>query len=898
MTPAMLFGSLLLLVSAPAGAAKGPAFMRQPAATRTADGVRITFAVDRPTDVAVYVEDPQGKVIRHLVAGMLGPNPPAPLKPNALEQTILWDGLSDAGQPAGPGPFRVRVALGLDLTPTRLFTLDSTMPAFRAVAVGPGGELFALGTLPNFHSGDATPAAVVFDRQGRYRRTIMPWPADLPPERTAGFGVINVPGQGRIPFVHHGENRSFYPYLREPDRGYPVVTQSGTLLFADGDGQAGGYTKPGPVHLMRIQTDGGCPPEGFLGARLAVKGTAFPALALSPDEKTLYVTGVQGEGVIWRLALPAAEKAEVFARDLDDPRGLAVDGAGRVLVAERGKNRIRAFKPDGTPAGEVAVDQPDGIAVHRRTGAIYALTGEFSSALVKLDGLADDTVPRTAYSAEPPEHRDPSAGGGAAPAGKPLRGVRARLDFRVGAAAQKHANRRPVLALDQEAERPILWVASLCGYSGWQLRRLEDEGEAFGEAREVVPEGPARLLSEISLHPDGGPLLLRRGGLQPAYATLDPQTGAVARLTVPYPQKLVYHGEALTFGRDGYLYLQTRGTVIEYDPAKGLYRYTADLKLAPWPGGRDPPGGVTGARVHGTLLPHLASAGHLHTTEGSLHMLARGMDTNVRGQGAMLIETRSLARRGVYHILTFGPDGQVTAARAVSGLPGGGTASVRIDNAANLYVADASKPYGHIVRPEFRPQVPETRKLPDGRTNWYPVMSGSIIKFPPTGGAIGRADSGVNVTIGYGGDDTSQVIRHPDDGRERTLDFGGTARLTGALWQREVVSLVPVTGGTGGAYYCSCEQLRFHVDGFGRVFAPDTLRFQLAVLDTNGNELGRFGTYGNLDAQRAGGAALRFAWPRLVAGDNRTLYIGDSVNGTILGARMAYRAEAEALVKE
>jgi hypothetical protein len=105
------------------------------------------------------------------------------------------------------------------------------------------------------------------------------------------------------------------------------------------------------------------------------------------------------------------------------------------------------------------------------------------------------------------------------------------------------------------------------------------------------------------------------------------------------------------------------------------------------------------------------------------------------------------------------------------------------------------------------------------------------------------------------------------------------------------VSQVPLHGGAGGAHYCSCEQIRFDVDGFGRVFAPDTVRFQAVVLDTAGNTIGRFGTYGNVDSQRAGGAALRFAWPLFVMAGDEAVYVGDILNRSILRATVGYAAE-------
>ena len=58
-----------------------PAFTVKPTAVKAGDRVRIEFAVNRETDVAVSMEDAGGKVVRHLVAGVLGKNPPSSRSP-------------------------------------------------------------------------------------------------------------------------------------------------------------------------------------------------------------------------------------------------------------------------------------------------------------------------------------------------------------------------------------------------------------------------------------------------------------------------------------------------------------------------------------------------------------------------------------------------------------------------------------------------------------------------------------------------------------------------------------------------------------------------------------------------------------------------------------------------
>src|SRR6185503_4725374 len=96
-----------------AAAEPPPDFVKKPTAVRSGDKVTIAFTVDRPTDVAVTVEDGQGTVVRHLAAGVLGKNPPEPLRPDTLAQALEWDGKDDYGKAAGGGPFKVRVRLGL-----------------------------------------------------------------------------------------------------------------------------------------------------------------------------------------------------------------------------------------------------------------------------------------------------------------------------------------------------------------------------------------------------------------------------------------------------------------------------------------------------------------------------------------------------------------------------------------------------------------------------------------------------------------------------------------------------------------------------------------------------------------------------------------------------------------
>ena len=93
-------GLILCFVCSAVMAAQKPVhFTSRPAAKQDGKSVTIQFAISEPTDVAVYVLDAQGKVVRHLAAGVLGGKnpPPEPLKPG-LTQSIGWDGKDDSGR--------------------------------------------------------------------------------------------------------------------------------------------------------------------------------------------------------------------------------------------------------------------------------------------------------------------------------------------------------------------------------------------------------------------------------------------------------------------------------------------------------------------------------------------------------------------------------------------------------------------------------------------------------------------------------------------------------------------------------------------------------------------------------------------------------------------------------
>lgn len=77
---------------------------------------------------------------------------------------------------------------------------------------------------------------------------------------------------------------------------------------------------------------------------------------------------------------------------------------------------------------------------------------------------------------------------------------------------------------------------------------------------------------------------------------------------------------------------------------------------------------------------------------------------------------------------------------------------------------------------------------------------------------------------------------------------------------------------------------RFGVDDFGRICYPNTLTRSVALMDNAGNEILRFGTYGNIDDWRklegrwAEAKAIPLSWPGAVDTTDRFIYVADHAN--------------------
>jgi len=839
-------------------------FTRSPTAEHGPDGVRIRFAVSRATDVAVAIEDGTGRVVRHLVAGVLGPNPPKPLTPDAFEQSILWDGTDDLGERVVGAAGRLRVRVSLGLRPRFKRFVGHTprdLGGVRGMVVGPKGNIYIIHSFGSQHPLDGSASIVVLSRGCRYVRTIAPFPADIPDARLAGLKFIRRRDGTKVPYVYQSETRSFLPGLGDLPSQTPIVTTDGRFAFVGVQEGPRPFAQPGEARLTVIRTDGGTAPGGLLRTLVHPLTDTGAGLALSPDEKTIYAAGVRAgthpagpshnftceycdhPGNVWDHTIPVHcvfrlawgdPQAKAYignpAKAGDDPKHLnhpidvATDRDGNVYVADLGNNRIAVFKPGGRfaePIGQIEVRAPQRVRVHRTTGAVYVLAGRKELSVVKFESVQTgrEVWRRKVY-----------------------RSRRAFIPIR-----------RPAMALDDRIDPARVWISRPLGY-------VEDRGDTPGARRDLWAEnraGPRAMASvmEMSLDRPRGLLYVNNR------MRYDVTTWKGESFKLPGGRMWPNSTPASAAGRfapDGNYYLMlgtTRARVLRFGP---------DLKPKPFAAGRDIEKNAPGGAIAGPARDH--GQGHTADARGNVYALWKKFPSTPGNHYR------------AYCLNKYGPDGRLLKERLVdASIPG--LHAVRVDREGNIYLTVTVRRGKSLLPPGLEGQAPDAPTDPDAvnGVNMYPMMYGSIVKFGPAGGEIREGVGGIRCNYGVG----------------RAID------VRGAEWIAPGASVVTgfssPKGRPGTVISCVCETPCPDLDGFARVFYTDAARARVRVVDTAGNTVTAFGTYGNADAVGRG-ATIPLWWPQAVAVGDREAYVGDRLNRRIVVVSLDYAATETARI--
>ncbi|HOX08440.1 MAG TPA: hypothetical protein PK280_18740, partial [Planctomycetota bacterium] len=607
-----------------------------------------------------------------------------------------------------------------------------------------------------------------------------------------------------------------------------------------------------------------------------------PLLAVSADGRWAYISGLRSakadNPAVFRAPLPERAPATPFFGDPlkpgkdqtslgGAPRGLAADGKGHLLVADPANRRVVVVaEADGKYAGEFAAEGPDCLAVDPASGAVYMTCtgGKTGVELVKLSGWKDPKE-----LARLPLHTDGNPGS------------------------------LPVIALDAGAKPPLVWF----GTDGGTLLRIEDLGARFGEPR-TVSNGNAGNSAYLDVSVDRlrKEVYTRCGTGRTWWWRFSEETGHVEKVQIPEGSG-GGQGVCMVPAPDGNLYgLKWPYSLIKWDRAGKPLAWEAQENPETFINkeGKPSPVGKMPAHhkyvpVSETEIPHCLG---VRWSDGHIFVLQPGRPGDRPPKA--LHEYLSSGKR-----VTTDPIIWKTS-DAVLG--------PRFDAAGNIYIAEHVTPKDWAYPPELQKVFgPVKERLWGGPQHENAAMYGSIVKFSPKGGMVHAPMDGP--MGGYNPFDGEPKLDPALKATELVTFADGLLRpikVTGAEWVHPGIS-------HAGVHVCTCENVTFDVDEFGRVFAPDLNLFQVRVIDTNGNALTRFGGYGNADSPSAtlraasektssgcdpeskdkalANPEIAFAWLVGVGATDRYVYTGDSINRRMLRSKIVYAAEESCTVQ-
>ena len=905
-------------------------FVEKPQVSRRGDTVTVGFAVKAFCDATVAVEDAQGRIVRFLASGLLGPNAPAPFQKDSLRQTLVWDGKDEAGRYVDDKESHtVRVSLGLKArfertlfwSPKKRTRDPNYLDNNLVFAAAPEGVYV--------YDGGSGDHLRLFDHGGSYVRTVYPPPAAKLKDFD-GLRWREFPQDGRRLPLKWGLTQSTFLTAGNLDAGgeaWPVkggsevrtmVARDGRLLLAcqrinrlSTDGGTGGRPLQGPNVFIPVHVPG---VHEWRGGIVDVPPTDA---ALSPDGKWLYLAGYvwtrswRNGGICGVARLPAdgSGRLERFVGTLEPYKkgsengqfriaaGLDVDPQGRVYVADHGNSRVQVFDAAGRHLRNIPVEHPALVRVNPRNGEIYVFGWD----------VPHHDLYQTAWDGHEGANRKYPKFSRFGPVENPELKASCPLDVANWGINDAPACRATV---DFETQPPTIWLSDTARVNyGWGPDRVErccarllveKDGKLvvrrdFGRdaAQEVTwLRGARHMKQRLYFNPKTRKLYVGElHGPWPFHVTsihdlpvVDPDTGKV---TVT---KLPFDAEDLAFDMEGLVYLRTANAVARYDPET--------WREVPFDYGESSPAVTSVGLPHATakVVSAVSFAGVLGIASGQMG----GMGVSPKGhlivsvcnpeaapdrkgeKSAFSTATRPYVPRiypgrcRPWEVHVFDRHGKLVYQDAVPGA--GRMVGINMDRDDNIYVMLAG--IGRVAgEPYFNP------------------LSCSMLKLRP----------------GTRFFSTHAVVPLPEDARPKRPPDCTDVDTCGSVWVENPGWLRGGVGFDGKRVKCHCgSQSRPVLDGFARSFLPEPDRYSVLVLDAAGNEVLRLGQYGNVEdglplvreggppvPRPVGGDEVALMHPQMLAAESdRRLFVGDLGNARIVSVRLEYRVEDRVALKD
>jgi DNA-binding beta-propeller fold protein YncE len=662
-------------------------FTKKPAMKLLGDGkYEISFAVKGFCDATVAVLNEHGRIVRHLASGVLGKNAPRPFQQGVLSQRIEWDGKDDAGQPV-PDGWRLRVSLGAQPEFDRLIPIEPVSFFTRgipAMTVDESGLLWVVQGISFVRTASA-PQALAFRPDGSYVRTIVPFNAALSRDRIPHVKFRDGP-LGPVPIR---EFSNMLPGLQKVHRHDPLIRGEHMILVSgDNCPPKPGESSGAGRRLLKIGLDGSTGPD-FFGPRFP-RGTRRSSrffLTMAPDGETIYAAGFTSivsntekiADTIWRARWADEEfkpfagpklRAESEGMVLKDPRGLAFDPLGRLVVCDYQSDRLVVLTLDGSLVKTLPIRGPEQVLIHPKSGRLYVLSiedrdkiGPHGNATVEIK-----TKKALVAFASVEDFKE-----------------RARLSF-PEAPVYVH-DYGPNVALDATGDVPHIWASGVGpqGSDGF-LWRIRDRGDALEKLDVNFPRHYSPFGHEsggLAADPATGDVYFA-GRTTPDVLRIDGRTGE--RIAMDAVTEVLYGGRQVPYLRfprkvsavavatNGDFYIRLMGNFGDRDKENWIMRFTRDGKPIPF---------ADGDKMEVRATSHGYHNGSMGVApNGDIYVLSMASDEQRKTVGW---------NHNVLNI--HGSDGRLKQAEAIPHISAG-VWGVRFDRTGRMYLTDSVRPKG------------------------------------------------------------------------------------------------------------------------------------------------------------------------------------------------------------
>jgi DNA-binding beta-propeller fold protein YncE len=885
-------------------------FVQKPTLERDGDNRTIRFETKGLCDVTIVVENAEGRIIRHLASGVLGPNAPRPFQKNSRRQVVVWDGKNDYREYVDDTTgFTVRVSLGLKPQFEKSLYWHDWRRNGRwlnpKIAVKPEGVYV--------YEGDGVEQVRLYGHDGEYRRTVYPFRSDKLKD-VKGLKWLTTPDGYRAPKKQGYWKCTFLLGGRECTTTGPG---SSDTAFTVSNGAIAIVGK----RLTRLTTDGSTGPYALEGPACGGKyqygsrtrGPVPPrSVALSPDGKWLYLTGYYldimatkldmnaricfGSGV-YRMRFDGKEPAKLWlGNDLagksDDrfnrPLSVCVDAKGRVYVADNYNDRVQVFSPAGKLVRSIPIVGPAAVQIHHKTQEVYVFTWDCI-----MGGPSIRKAVKTTLSIFEPVDKGAK--------------LKKTIPFPVAGYGGWHAYSRfnldpiPIrAALNSWTDPPTVWTVNSVrdfhkGVRVYEIRdgKLVLKRDTHKEVMQAVARWQSPWLNRQRLYvdPTDGTLYLAEAdrGVGKAFSTLlriDPDRGRCKEIPLPMS------AEDMVLDSRQRVYLRTTEMIGRYD--------LSTWRQVPFDYGEK----RSTSFSYDCKSDHLTS-GLVLPSNKPVCWHQQGFDVNFDGEIAVFCHnTKKPTRKPLssWDGRRSGPDqGRVYEPEIYPGRPRYGELHV-FDKHGKVRHEDVVQGLtsGHGTQMDAEGSLYVLIRGPRVYADGEKVFGGNeatLIKFKA--GSKGRILASGRTPINL---PPAMKPKRPPD--LRMFPYGDMW-VENADWMYSGIGYAP-----GG---CQCWNCRFDLDYLGRSFVPENLRSQLAVLDTNGNLITRIGRYGNVDEGKPlaparheppntkpiGGDEVSLMYANYVATHtDRRLFIADAGNMRIVCVKLAYHTSQVLKLRE